>query len=623
MSSFRQRWQGIYGFSAKCFRLMATEGRLFAAFLVLSVLAALTEGLGISLLVPLLDATREQSSFQDLPLLRHVAAFFREFDGQQRILVMAGALAVVILFRGLLQLSVDALGTYLPLKLAHRFTLQGYTALLSTNLGYINNKDIGYLNAGINGHASRVANLLKDFAGILWNSLVLIVLLAIMIGMSPLMTVCATAFAITISVLFKLFANGPISRAGRRLSDATMTANRIIHETLGGMKLIRLATAEHLMIRRFNDTMATTLHAQRTATILANASNPFLTTGSGLFICLLLVLNGMQNSGDQAALAPLLLFLFLLMRMLGPVTAINMARHRIAADLPAFELLEKFLSETRQAQQRSGSTPFDALRDRVEFRNVSFTYDNADRDSLSDINLTIRKGSVIALVGPSGAGKSTIASLLAGFHEPTRGAVCADGIDLRELDITQWRRHIAMVSQDTFIFDDSVLNNITFGQAGVSMDQARAAVRQAAADDFIERLPQGYDTMLGNRGVRLSGGQQQRIAIARAIIANADIMIFDEATSHLDSITETAIQKAIDTLAEERTLIIIAHRLSTIRKADTVVVLKDGRIIENGPHHELMARQGAYWEMLRHQQLDLVDESDIPATTPVAGDHEH
>jgi ABC-type multidrug transport system fused ATPase/permease subunit len=210
-------------------------------------------------------------------------------------------------------------------------------------------------------------------------------------------------------------------------------------------------------------------------------------------------------------------------------------------------------------------------------------------------------------VGPSGAGKTTIVGLIARLFDPTGGRILVDGNDLRTLDVKDWRGRIGIVSQDIFIFNDTVTSNICFPRASAPKDRLREAVALASADSFVEELPEGFGTRLGDRGTRLSGGQQQRIAIARAVVAEPDILILDEATSHLDSLTETAIQRAIDTLSHQVTLIVVAHRLSTVRKADRIIVLQQGRIIEQGTHAELSKAQGQYWHLLSHQLLGLVE----------------
>jgi ABC-type multidrug transport system fused ATPase/permease subunit len=251
------------------------------------------------------------------------------------------------------------------------------------------------------------------------------------------------------------------------------------------------------------------------------------------------------------------------------------------------------------------------FRDRIVFDDVSFSYGNeSGAAALTNLSLTIARGQTVAVVGRSGAGKSTLIGLLARLWDPSEGRILIDGVDLREFDRRSWRRRLAVVTQDGFIFNDTAANNIRFGRSEASINEVRQAAALASASEFIEELPQGYNTVLGDRGVKLSGGQQQRIAIARAMLANPDILILDEATSHLDTFTERAIQSAVEQISRNRTVVVIAHRLSTVRKADKVLVLEDGRIVEEGRHDELLVRNGPFRKMIEHQRLDFLADTE-------------
>jgi len=293
--------------------------------------------------------------------------------------------------------------------------------------------------------------------------------------------------------------------------------------------------------------------------------------------------------------AMLLTFLFALFRLLPMVQTLNGLRGQWAWQRGSLENVAEFLSNRNKPYLSDGKRKFDVLEHSIEIENVSFAYQSSEM-VLKGINMTISRGETVAFVGATGAGKSTLADVIARLYDPTRGCILFDGRDLREYTIDSLRNAVAVVSQDTFLFNRSVRYNLAYGLNNASDRQLRWAAEQANALDFIEALEEGLDTQLGDRGTRLSGGQRQRIAIARALLRDPEILILDEATSALDSVTEQLVQQALERLMDSRTVIAIAHRLSTIEHADKVVVLEDGEIIEQGTYDELLARRGQLWE---------------------------
>jgi subfamily B ATP-binding cassette protein MsbA len=351
------------------------------------------------------------------------------------------------------------------------------------------------------------------------------------------------------------------------------------------------------------------LEIQKKTGIYYAIPGPAMSTGIGVFICILLFIGASYSGGEaENFTSQLFLFLFLLMRLMSPFTGLNNCRNIILSDKAALDEADDFFSTIKHYIPEDGDREFDTLHSEIEFKNVSFYYDEEDDWVIDNLSFTINMGDMVAIVGPSGAGKSTVVSLLSRLYVPLQGQVVIDGFDLGDFNVSSWRRRISIVSQDTILFNDTVENNIGFGLKDWSKEKIVKAAKLAAADSFIRELPQGYDTFLGDRGVRLSGGQKQRISIARAFLTEPDILIMDEGTSSLDSVTEREIQNAIDKLSKNRTVIIIAHRLSTIRKADKILVMDKGQIVEEGSHDDLAALNGVYWDMLSHQKLDLIDD---------------
>ena len=299
--------------------------------------------------------------------------------------------------------------------------------------------------------------------------------------------------------------------------------------------------------------------------------------------------------GGSLKAAELLTFMFVLLRMMPLVSQINSSRGRLTSFQGAVSNIQELLRTDNKIYLPNGSVSFYQLQKSIDLVCVDFGYEPT-KPVLHNITLSIAKGETTAFIGSSGAGKTTLVDLICRFYDPTRGKIMIDGIDLRQIELNSLRSKMAIVSQDTFIFNTSVRNNIAYGLEGITDQAIEQAARSANAWDFVQQLPEGLDTVLGDRGVRLSGGQRQRIAIARALLRNPEVLVLDEATSALDSVTEKLIQESLEKLSVGRTVIAIAHRLSTIMNADKVVVLEKGYIVEQGKYQELLKQEGKLWE---------------------------
>ncbi len=380
-----------------------------------------------------------------------------------------------------------------------------------------------------------------------------------------------------------------VSKAKGRMTSAAV-------ELINGIRTIKAFATEDFERERFYAATDELTEAKTKVALLSDLIKP-LADGVATTILIAIVaiafMTLVQN-GDLKA-AELLTFMFVLLRMMPLVSQINTNRGRMMSFQGAVSNIHELLRTDNKTYLPNGSIPFYHLRKSLDLICVDFGY-NPAQPVLHNITLSITKGETTALVGSSGAGKTTLVDLICRFYDPDRGKIMIDGIDLQQLEISSLRKKMAIVSQDTFIFNTSVRNNIAYGLEGIHDREIKQAAISANAWDFVQQLPAGLDTELGDRGVRLSGGQRQRIAIARALLRNPEILVLDEATSALDSVTERLIQESLERLSVGRTVIAIAHRLSTIVRADKVVVLEKGRVVEQGKYQDLLKQKGKLWQ---------------------------
>jgi len=447
----------------------------------------------------------------------------------------------------------------------------------------------------------QLSGLINQSAELLSRAVMSISMLLILFSLSWQGALAVVGLGVVYQSLSRYLGRKVSYHAGMGEMEATKDSNVILNETISGIRQVKVFTITEDWAHRFAEAAKRRWHHFARRTIWQEIPAPSLILIMYLFIGGAALLIRTLVPASFTELIPVFgTFAFAVFRIVPAISAIGRGIMGIMGAIPSCEVVYHALN-TKFSHIQDGETELDSFKSEIEFKNVTFGYDGR-KEILKDISVTLEKGKTTAIVGRSGSGKTTIINLILRLFDIDSGEVRIDGLNIKEYKLGAWLNKIGVVSQDTFTFNDSVKNNITL-RLNYSDGEIVRAAEYADAHSFITELLNGYDTFVGDRGMRLSGGQKQRIAVARAVIREPDILIFDEATNALDSISEAAVQKAIDEVSRDHTVIVVAHRLSTIANADKIIVLGNGRVLEEGTHKELMENRGHYWELYRTQPV--------------------
>ena len=465
-----------------------------------------------------------------------------------------------------------------------------FSHLLHTDLSYHYDKKVGNFLNTILIETERAGSGVYVITDLISNSVLILVYVAMLVYISfDLTLVCIAVVIIMLFFINRLLENS--KKFGIQCVDSNTEINEYTTERLSLVKLIKTYSREDYESSLFSH-IANRFRIVNTKFVINGAKIELLFQSIMFIVAIVLVY--LSFVVFNLSMGLIAVFLFILMRLTTPLRNINSQRHELAGLIASLSKVDQVLTESATATTiMDGALEFSDIHEKIQLNNVSFTY-TTDRPILKNVNLTIKKNKLVAFVGPSGGGKSTLVDLLIRLIEPESGSIEIDGENIRNFTLQSYHNKIGVVSQDIFIFNESVLYNICYGGGKISPERAQEAAKIAYAHEFIEQLPDGYDTLLGDRGVKLSGGQKQRIALARAIYKDPAILILDEATSSLDTESEKIIQNSINAIKHKYTIIVVAHRISTIHDTDKIVVIEEGMIRESGNHDELISRDGTY-----------------------------
>lgn len=600
-------------------RYVAPYKKYLAGSAIMNICSAVFNVFSFSLLIPILQILFKvnEESYELIPwhsgmgfaeltnnAYYYISIYIERTSASHVLLMMCLIFSAITLIKTSFYFGSSAVMVPLRTGIVKDMRMQLYNKIIYLPIGFFSQERKGDIIARISGDVQEVENSITSTLDMLIkNPILIIIYLGVLFYMSWQLTIFTILFAPVVILI--------MSSIGRHLKADSKEAQQYwsdtmsqVEETLGGLRIIKAFLAEKKMSDRFDNVTGNMRNKNNQVATRQSLAHPVSEFLGSVMIAIVLWFGATLILGDHAMIdAPAFMsYIAILYSVIQPIKDLSRAAYGIPRGLASMERIDAILTAENIINDSEEAINIKGFEKEIRFEDVCFSYEDG-REVLSHIDLTIEKGKTVAIVGASGAGKSTLVDLIPRFYEASSGRITIDGTDIRKISLHSLRSIMGNVNQDPILFNDTIFNNIAFGVGGARQEDVEAAARIANAHDFIVEKEEGYQTNIGDRGVKLSGGQRQRLSIARAILKNPPVLILDEATASLDTESERTVQDALDKLMSSRTTIAIAHRLSTIRNADEIIVMDEGRIVERGRHDDLMSKDGFYKKLHDMQSI--------------------